>query len=155
MDNHATTLPLFTRALKIRESVMGPNHPDTAGSLNNLAQLHQGMGNHAAALPLATRALKIYESVMGPDHLDTVDALSYLAALHDAMGNYNLPAQTASVIVCAHCGTCVESLACRDARGVRRLLTAAEIARGSTGGSTNARYCDRRLEVTALGVLVC
>jgi Tfp pilus assembly protein PilF len=29
--------PLYERALAIREQVLGPNHPDTANSLNNLA----------------------------------------------------------------------------------------------------------------------
>lgn len=33
--------PLFKRALKIREKVLGPDHPDTATSLDNLASLLQ------------------------------------------------------------------------------------------------------------------
>ena len=35
----AAARPLFERALAIREKALGPEHPDTAGSLNNLACL--------------------------------------------------------------------------------------------------------------------
>jgi len=66
--DHAAALPLATRALKIIETVLGPDHPNTATSLDNLANLHQAMGNHVAALPLYTRALKIREAAFGPDH---------------------------------------------------------------------------------------
>ena len=66
--DHAAALPLYTRALKINEAVLGPDHPKTAAFLNNLATLHQAMGNHVAALPLYTRALKIREAAFGPDH---------------------------------------------------------------------------------------
>ena len=37
-------LPLFERALAIREKALGPNHPDVATSLNNLAALHRDQG---------------------------------------------------------------------------------------------------------------
>ena len=34
----------YTRALAIREAVLGSRHPSTATSLSNLATLHQDMG---------------------------------------------------------------------------------------------------------------
>ncbi len=40
---HAKALPLYERALGIREAQLGPNHPDTATSLNNLAMLHHAI----------------------------------------------------------------------------------------------------------------
>ncbi len=47
--------PLYRRALAVREKALGPQHPDTAGSINNLALLlkSQGASEHpaAAALP--------------------------------------------------------------------------------------------------------
>ncbi len=47
--------PLYRRALAIREKALGPQHPDTATSINNLAGLlaSQGASEHpaAAALP--------------------------------------------------------------------------------------------------------
>jgi hypothetical protein len=52
--------------------VLGPDHPDTAISLNDLALLLRDQGDPAAARPLFERALTIGERVIGPDHPDTV-----------------------------------------------------------------------------------
>jgi tetratricopeptide (TPR) repeat protein len=49
--------PLFERALAIREKALGPEHLDTATSLNNLAGLLQDQGELASARPLLERAL--------------------------------------------------------------------------------------------------
>jgi Tetratricopeptide repeat/Domain of unknown function (DUF4062) len=64
--------PLFERALAIRERALGPDHPHTAASLNDLALLLRDQGDPAAARPLFERALAIRERVQGPDHPDTV-----------------------------------------------------------------------------------
>ena len=60
--------PLFERALAIREKALGPEHPDTATSLNNLALLLQAQGDLAGARPLFERALAICEKALGPEH---------------------------------------------------------------------------------------
>ena len=49
--------PLIERALAIREKALGPEHPDTATSLNNLAFLLREQGDLAGARPLYERAL--------------------------------------------------------------------------------------------------
>ena len=59
MGDYAKAEPLYQRALKIREKALGPEHPETAASLNNLAQLYREMGDYAKAEPLYQRALKI------------------------------------------------------------------------------------------------
>ena len=51
--------PLYKRALEIRERVLGPDHPDTATSLNNLAILYDNQGRYEEAEPLYKRALEI------------------------------------------------------------------------------------------------
>ena len=66
MGAYDQALPLYRRALKIREKVLGPEHPDTATSLNNLAMLYQAMGAYEQALPLYQRTLKIIEKVLRP-----------------------------------------------------------------------------------------
>jgi tetratricopeptide (TPR) repeat protein len=72
---------LFERALAIREKVLGPEHPDTAGSLNNLAALLKDQGDLAAARPLPERALAIWEKLLGPEHSHTARGLHNLAIL--------------------------------------------------------------------------
>jgi tetratricopeptide (TPR) repeat protein len=49
---YAQARPLFERALAIREKALGPEHPLTAQSLNNLAGLLRDQGELAAARPL-------------------------------------------------------------------------------------------------------
>jgi Flp pilus assembly protein TadD len=72
------------RALAIREKVLGPENPDTATSLNNLAFLLHAQGDLSAARPLCERTLAIREKVLGPEHPDTAMALNNLAfLLHD------------------------------------------------------------------------
>ena len=75
------------RALAIREKQLGPDHPDTAISLGNLANLLEAQGDLAAARPLHERALAIREKRLGPDHPDTAASLSNLARLLRAQGD--------------------------------------------------------------------
>ena len=68
--------------------MLGPEHPDTATTLNNLAGLYQAQGAYAQAEPLYKRALAIREKVLGPDHPDTATSLNNLAVLYRAQGAY-------------------------------------------------------------------
>ena len=56
------------RALAIDEASFGPDHPDVASDLNNLAQLLQDTNRLAEAEPLMRRALAIDEASFGPEH---------------------------------------------------------------------------------------
>ena len=79
---------LLEAALEIREKKLGPTHPNTAGSLNNLAALLNITGDYAGAEPLYRRALEIREKVLGPMHPDTATSLNNLAALLYNTGDY-------------------------------------------------------------------
>jgi tetratricopeptide (TPR) repeat protein len=48
-----------------------PDHPSTAATLNNLAQLYQAQGRYEEAEPLFLRALTIKEKALPPDHPST------------------------------------------------------------------------------------
>jgi hypothetical protein len=72
---------LYRRALEARERVLGPEHPDTLRSVNNLAELLRGKGDHAGAEPLYRRALEGNERVQGPEHPNTVKFRQNLAVL--------------------------------------------------------------------------
>ena len=58
------------RALAIDEKSFGPDHPNVAIRLNNLAQLLQDTDRLDEAEPLMRRALAIDEKSFGPDHPD-------------------------------------------------------------------------------------
>ena len=87
LADYAGARPFYERALAIYEKTLGPDHPDTARSLNNLGFLLQAMGDLAAARPFYERALAIYEKALGPDHPDTARSLNNLGALLQAMGD--------------------------------------------------------------------
>jgi tetratricopeptide (TPR) repeat protein len=56
-------IPLAQQALAIRERTLGPNHPDVATSLTNLALLYASQRRYAEAEPLYRRALAIRAKV--------------------------------------------------------------------------------------------
>ena len=54
------------RSVEIAEKAVGPEHPQVATSLNNLAALYQSQGNYAEAEQLDKRALLIRQETLGP-----------------------------------------------------------------------------------------
>ncbi len=76
------------KALEVAEKNVGPNHPDVATSVNNLAVLYKTQGQYAQAEPLYKRALAIHEKALGPDHPDVATSLNNLAFLYYAQGQY-------------------------------------------------------------------
>ena len=81
-------MPLAQRALTIREKARGPDHPDVASALNNLAALYYKQGRYADAEPLLKRSLAIREKAFGPDHPDVAQALNNLSNLYVIHGRY-------------------------------------------------------------------
>jgi tetratricopeptide (TPR) repeat protein len=79
---------LFLRALRIREQQLGPNHPDVASSLHNLADLYRKQGRYVEAEPLFQRTLQIWESIAGPEHPNMALSLQNLATLYRDQGKY-------------------------------------------------------------------
>ena len=82
-------IPLALRALAIREKALGPDHPDVAVSLNNLAELYRAQGRYAEGEPLHKRALTIREKALGPNHPDVALSLNNLAGINHAQGRYS------------------------------------------------------------------
>jgi tetratricopeptide (TPR) repeat protein len=74
-------LPFYERALAIRENLLGPEHPGTASSLNNIGGLFQDQWDAALARRYYERALAIREKVLGPEHPDTAQSLNNLGFL--------------------------------------------------------------------------
>jgi tetratricopeptide (TPR) repeat protein len=72
---------LWRQALAVAEQHSGPDHADTALSLNNLGYLLQAQGDLVGARPYYERALVIYEKVLGPDHPETAVSLNNLGVL--------------------------------------------------------------------------
>ena len=69
------------RALAIDEKGYGPEHPNVAIRLNNLAQLLKDTNRLGEAEPLMRRALAIDEKGYGPEHPNVAIDLNNLALL--------------------------------------------------------------------------
>lgn len=72
---------LYERALVIRQKALGPSHPDTATTINNLANLHRNRGTLDKAMPLYRQALQIRKRSLGPRDLETAMTIYDLARL--------------------------------------------------------------------------
>jgi tetratricopeptide (TPR) repeat protein len=73
-------VPLFEQALAGRQGRLGPDHPDTLTSVNNLAVAYGAAGRLDQAVPLFEQALTRLEGKLGSDHprtLTTVYNLGY------------------------------------------------------------------------------
>ena len=88
LGKHQEAQPLYERVIAIREKVLGPDHPDTATSLSNLAVLYKKQGAYTQAQPLYQRALTIWQRALGPIHPWTAIGLNNLAKLYRAQGAY-------------------------------------------------------------------
>jgi tetratricopeptide (TPR) repeat protein len=67
---YAEALPLYERALRISEKALGPEHPEVATTLNNMAELLRTQGKYEEALPLYERRRPIREKKLGEEHPD-------------------------------------------------------------------------------------
>ena len=67
------------KALKAAEKTFGPDHPNMATSLNNLAEIYMILGEYAKAESFYKRSLAIYEKMFGPDHFNMVRHLNSIA----------------------------------------------------------------------------
>jgi tetratricopeptide (TPR) repeat protein len=76
--------PLYQSSLSITQALHGPDHPEVAIRLNNLAALLQATNRLAEAEPLMRRALDIDERAYGSDHPDVAVDLNNLAQLLQA-----------------------------------------------------------------------
>ncbi len=66
--------------------VLGPDHPDTLSSRNNLALAYSAAGRTAEAITLQQANRKLEESKLGPDHPSTLDSRNNLAFAYQSAG---------------------------------------------------------------------
>ena len=73
--------PLLVQALTLQEARFGPDHPEVATSVHNLAHLLWTTGRMAAAEPLLGRAVAIRERSLGPADPALASSLNGLAVV--------------------------------------------------------------------------
>ncbi|GMI08780.1 hypothetical protein TrLO_g10156 [Triparma laevis f. longispina] len=83
-EEYDMALEYYERALKGSEKAMGKNHPDTLGTMMNIAIVHEAAGEFKDAEEIYQRTLEGHVSLLGKDHEDTKDCVtSYMSCLED------------------------------------------------------------------------
>jgi len=88
LGDYAGAEPLYRRVLEARNRIIGPDHPDTLTSVNNLAVLLERKGDYTNAEPLYRRALDARKCVLGLGHSDTLASLDHLGELMVRKGDF-------------------------------------------------------------------
>ena len=71
-----------------QERVLGPDHPDTLTTRNNLAGAYHFAGRFGEAIELFERVLADRVRVLGPDHPDTLTTRNNLAFVYHSAGRF-------------------------------------------------------------------
>jgi CHAT domain-containing protein/Tfp pilus assembly protein PilF len=86
---YAEAIPLAEQVVAIRKQVLGPQNPQVATALNNLALLYQDQGRYSEAEPLFQEAIAIDRQALPPNHPSLATHLNNLAGLYRAQGRYS------------------------------------------------------------------
>ena len=76
----------FARALAVKETGLGLDHPDVATTLTNLAQVYRAQSRDAEAVPLLERSLAIQEKALDAEHPVLRRTLTLLAEVYRQLG---------------------------------------------------------------------
>ena len=86
LGDTAQAIVVGERLAADQERVLGPDHPDTLTSRNNLAAAYRAAGRLDEAISLNEQVLAARERVLGPDHPDTLASRNNLAVAYRAAG---------------------------------------------------------------------
>ncbi|KAN0102737.1 hypothetical protein V8E51_011050 [Hyaloscypha variabilis] len=92
----------YWRALELKKLALGEHHPDTIGSMNNLAVVYEQQGENAKAETLQQQTLELNgyaetlhqqtlelkKQVLGEGHPDTLASMNNLALIYEQQGEY-------------------------------------------------------------------
>jgi tetratricopeptide (TPR) repeat protein len=88
---------VFHQVVDAHQRLLGPEHPDTLISMNNLASALWALGDAAGAADLSRQVLEARRRLLGPEHPNTLQSMNNLAttlrALGDAAGAAELHGQ--------------------------------------------------------------
>jgi len=80
--------PLYRQALVIRQKLLGPEHPDVAACLHDLAALFNALGRFEEAETLYLHTLAVREKTLGPENPEVASTLNNLAGLYCDVGRF-------------------------------------------------------------------
>jgi serine/threonine protein kinase len=87
---NALAVPHLERAVALRLAHLGPDHPDTLYSMDQLCETYKMVGRNREAINLYQRSLESRKATLGPDHPDTLEYMAQLASAYWYAGQWDL-----------------------------------------------------------------
>lgn len=84
VKSYDKAMDLIARSHETYKTMLGPEHPDAAMTLSNLANIHSKVKRYTEALRLHERVLAIRRHVLGERHPDVAQTLILIAGVHEA-----------------------------------------------------------------------
>ncbi|MBF0325545.1 MAG: tetratricopeptide repeat protein [Alphaproteobacteria bacterium] len=84
---YPAALEFNTRAVTARRNLLGPDHPDTLTSMNNLADTLYAQGDLDSAREMEEQVLAARRRILAPDHPDILASMNNLAGTRSAQGD--------------------------------------------------------------------
>ena len=88
IGRYSVAVETYRRVLKLREKILGEEHPETLASMNNLAQALSSQGKYAEAETMHRKTLLLKEKVLGREHPQTLTSINNLGAVFTIQGKY-------------------------------------------------------------------
>jgi tetratricopeptide (TPR) repeat protein/tRNA A-37 threonylcarbamoyl transferase component Bud32 len=73
----------------VRDAMLGPDHPDTFATRDDLVAAYRANGQLHKALALRQNTLRLREAKLGPDHPDTLESRNHLADVYEWIGRWS------------------------------------------------------------------
>src|SRR5207302_51984 len=82
IGEYQPAIDFLKRSEALRRQHLGPEHPDTLTSMNNLALAYCNARKLDLALPLHEETLKLQKAKLGPEHPATLTSMNNLAMVY-------------------------------------------------------------------------
>lgn len=89
-DHYDAAHDEYKKALAIRSSLLGRDHPDTAVCHSSIGAVLEAMGNFDGALKAHKKALDIREAKLGSNHPDIAESYRRIGEVCNSMGHHSL-----------------------------------------------------------------
>jgi tetratricopeptide (TPR) repeat protein len=89
LHKYEQALEYQEKALKIRQEVLGENHPDTATSYDNVGNTYSRLEKHDKALEYQKNSLNIRQEMLGETHPDTSISYNNISSTYSCLEKHN------------------------------------------------------------------